>query len=137
MVIDTSALLAILLDEPERRGFNELIEAARTRLISAATLLETAIILEARRGEAAGRELDLFLHRARFEVVPVDADQVEIARAAYRRYGRGFHPAGLNYGDCFSYALAAATGEALLFKGSDFAQTDIAPVGPATGGLSP
>ncbi len=131
MVVDTSALLAVLLDEPERRRFNELIEAARTRLVSAATLLEAAIIVEARRGEAAGRELDLFLHRARFEVVPVDADQVDIARAAYRRFGKGLHSAALNYGDCFSYALAAATGEPLLFKGSDFARTDIPPADAA------
>src|SRR2546427_60618 len=108
MVVDTSALLAILLNEPERRRFNERIEADPTRLISAATLLETGIVLEQRGGEPAGRELDLFLHRARFEVVPVDQDQVEIARAAFRRYGKGRHPAGLNFGDCFSYALSKA-----------------------------
>jgi len=83
--------------------------------------------VELRNGEVAGRELDLFLHRAKIEIVPVDADQVEIARAAYRRYGKGVHPAGLNYGDCFSYALAKATGEPLLFKGSDFAKTDVRP----------
>jgi len=133
MVIDTSALLAILLDEPERRRFNELIEAARTRLVSAATVLESGIILETRRGEAAGRELDLFLHRARFEVVPVDADQVEIARGAHRRYGKGRHPAGLNYGDCFSYALAKTAAEPLLFKGANFTHTDLTPADAGAG----
>jgi ribonuclease VapC len=127
MIIDTSALVAILEDEPERRQFNECIEGAPTRLISAATLLEAGIVMEARRGEAAGLELDLLLQRARFEVVPVDAEQIEIAREAFRLYGRGRHPAGLNFGDCFSYALAASTGEPLLFKGSDFEKTDVTP----------
>src|SRR5258706_15517491 len=120
MVIDTSALLAILWDEPERRRFNERIEADPRRLVSAATLLETGIVVESRSGELAGRELDWFMHRARIEVSPVDADQVEIARAAFRKYGKGRHPAGLNFGDCFSYALAKASDEPLLFKGSDF-----------------
>jgi len=126
MVLDTSALLAILLDEPERRRFNELIEADPVRLISAANVLEAAIVLESRFGEPAGRELDLFLHRAKVEVTVVDGDQVEIARAAFRRFGKGRHLAGLNFGDCFAYALAVASGEPLLFKGSDFAQTDVA-----------
>lgn len=125
MVIDTSALLAILLDEPERRLFNEQIEGSTRRLVSAATLLEAGIVLETRSGAAAGRELDLLIHRARFEVVPVDLDQLELARDGFRRYGKGRHPAGLNFGDCFSYALAKLTGEPLLFKGSDFSQTDI------------
>jgi ribonuclease VapC len=125
MVLDTSALLAILLDEPERRRFNELIEADTVRLISAASVLEAAIVLETRSGEAAGRELDLFLHRAKVEVTAVDGDQVEIARAAFRRFGKRRHPAGLNYGNCFAYALAKASGEPLLFKGTDFAQTDV------------
>ncbi len=91
------------------------------------TLLEAPILVELRNGEEAGRELDLFLHRAKIEIVPVDADRVEVARAAYRRYGKGVHPAGLNYGDCFSYALAKATREPLLFKGRDFAKTDVRP----------
>ncbi|MEO7145580.1 MAG: type II toxin-antitoxin system VapC family toxin [Bryobacteraceae bacterium] len=127
MVIDTSAVLAILLDEPERRSFNERIQADSRRLISAGTLLECAIVMESRGGEAAGRELDLFLHRASFDVVAVDADQAEIARAAYRRYGKGRHAAGLNFGDCFAYALAKANGEPLLYKGADFARTDVIP----------
>lgn len=130
MVIDTSAVLAILNNEPERRRFNEAIEAAAVRLISAASLLETAIVLESRYGERAEADLDLFIHRARIDVVPVDADQVEVARLAFRRYGKGRHPAGLNFGDCFSYALAQATGHALLFKGDDFRRTDIHPALP-------
>ena len=125
MVLDTSALPAILLDEPERRLFNECIEASEKRLLSAASLLEASIVLESRSGELAGRELDLFLHRAKVEVTPVDEQQVEIARAAFRRYGKGNGPAGLNFGDCFSYALARARGEPLLYKGSDFTRTDI------------
>jgi len=125
MVIDTSALVAILLDEPERRAFNEKIEADPRRLLSAVTFVEAALVIEARVGEAGGRELDLFLHRAGVETVPVDADQAEIARRAFRRYGRGRHPAGLNFGDCFAYALVKTTGEPLLFKGDDFGRTDI------------
>jgi ribonuclease VapC len=125
MVLDTSALAAILFDEPERRQFNEKIEADPRRLLSAAALVEITRVIEARFGEAGGRELDLLLHRARVEIVALDADQAEIARHAYRAYGKGRHPAGLNFGDCFSYALAKATGEPLLFKGDDFARTDI------------
>lgn len=125
MVIDTSALIAILLDEPERRAFNEKIEADPRRLISAVSFVEASLVIETRVGEAGGRELDLFLHRAGVETVAVDGDQAEIARRAFRRYGRGRHPAGLNFGDCFAYALMKATGEPLLFKGDDFGRTDI------------
>jgi len=125
MVIDSSALLAILLDEPERRTLTEAIEADPRRLVSAATLLESAIVIESRRGEAAGRELDLLVHRAEIACVPVDGEQVQVARVAWRRYGKGRHPAGLSFGDCFSYALARVTGEPLLFRGEDFARTDV------------
>lgn len=125
MVIDTSALLAIFLAEPERKGFLNCIIEAPARLVSAANLLETGIVLEARRGEAAGREFDLFIVRASLEVVSVDGDQIDIARSAWRKYGKGRHPAGLNFGDCFAYALAKSVGEPLLCKGADFAQTDI------------
>lgn len=131
MVLDTSALVAVLFDEPERKEFVELIEAAQRRLLSAATLVEASIVLEARRGEAAGRELDLLLHRADVAVVPLDAEQAEVARRAWRRFGKGRHPAALAFGDCFSYALSAVTGEPLLFKGDDFAQTDVTPAHPA------
>lgn len=130
MVLDASALLAILLDEPERRSFTTAIEAAPRRIISAASLLECALVVEARRGEPAGRELDLLIHRGGVAVVAVDADQVDVARSAWRRYGKGRHPAGLNFGDCFAYALASVTGEPLLFKGDDFAQTDLVPALP-------
>ena len=125
MVIDTSALLAIFLAEPERKQFLKLITEAETRLISVANALETGIVLEARRGEAAGREFDLFLNHARVEMVAVDAEQVEVARAAWRRYGKGRHPASLNFGDCFAYALAKVRGEPLLAKGDDFLRTDV------------
>ena len=128
MVIDTSALVAIFLAEAERRQFLDRIVEAATRLISAANALETGIVLETRRGEAAGREFDLFLVRANLQVIPVDGEQVEIARSAWRRYGKGRHPAGLNFGDCFAYALAKSCGEPLLAKGTDFATTDIALV---------
>ena len=128
MVLDTSAVVAILFDEPERRSFTEAIEADRRRLISTASVLEAALLVEAGRGEAAGRELDLLLHRARVLLVSVDVEHVEIARQAWRRYGKGRHRAALNFGDCFAYALSASSGEPLLFKGDDFARTDVARV---------
>jgi ribonuclease VapC len=126
MVIDTSALVAVLFDEPERADYVARIAADGRRLISAATLVEAGILVEARRGESAGRELDLLLHRASVNCVAVDEQQASVARAAWRRFGKGRHPAGLNYGDCFSYALARVAGERLLFKGDDFSRTDIA-----------
>ena len=110
MVIDTSALVAIFLGEPERQSFLDNIIAAETRLVSAATVLEAGIVLEARRGESAGREFDLFVVRANFQIIPVDAEQADLARSAWRKYGKGRHPAALNFADCFSYALAKATG---------------------------
>jgi len=125
MVLDTSALVAVLFDEPDRPELVRTIAAARRRLISSATLVESSIVVESRRGEVAGRELDLFLHRAMVETVAVDEEQAQLARAAWRRYGKGRHPAGLNFGDLFAYALARASGEELLFKGDDFAKTDI------------
>ena len=126
MVIDSSALLAILLGEPEKAAFNERIEADPVRFMSAANYLEAAIIIDDRFGYEGGRDLRLFLTEAGIAIEPVTVEQAEIARVAYRRYGRGNHPARLNYGDCFAYALAKATGEPLRFKGHDFAQTDIA-----------
>lgn len=125
MVIDTSALIAIFFDEPERKAFLRLILEADGRRISAANVLEAGIVLESKRGEAAGREFDLFIVRANMEIVPVDAEQVEIARSAWRSYGKGRHSAGLNFGDCFAYALAKAQGEKLLAKGEDFRLTDV------------
>ncbi len=125
MVIDTSAIVAIALDEPEARAFEERIADDPVRMISAATLLETAMVIETRLGARGGGELDLWLHKAQVEIVAVDAELAEIARRAWRRFGKGRRPAGLNFGDCFSYALATLTQEPLLFKGSDFAETDI------------
>jgi ribonuclease VapC len=126
MVIDTSALAAIFFAEPERQRFLNAITSAEKRLLSAASMLETGIVLESRQGEAAGREFDLFVVRANLQIVSVDAEQAELARSAWRRYGKGRHPAALNYGDCFSYALAKSSDEPLLAKGTDFALTDIA-----------
>lgn len=125
MVVDTSALIAILCNEPEAPLFEEALERDATRLISAATLLETSIVIEARFGEAGGRELDLLIHKAQIQVEPVDQEQAEIARETYRTYGKGHHPAALNYGDCFAYALSSARGEPLLYKEDDFTKTDI------------
>ncbi len=128
MVFDTSALLALLLDEPEAEAFRTAVEDDTTRLVSAATLIETALVIEARKGEPGGRELDLLVHKAEVEVVPVEAEHVSEARRAYRRFGKGRHAAGLNFGDLFAYALARTSGEPLLFKGDDFTKTDIGRV---------
>lgn len=125
MVIDTSALVAMLRSEPEADAFEAAVETDPVRLMSTASLLETAIVIESRLGEPGGRELDLWLHRAEVELVPVDTEQAELARRAYRRYGKGRHPAGLNFGDCFGYALSVVSGEPLLFRGDDFALTDV------------
>jgi ribonuclease VapC len=125
VVIDTSALLAILLGESERGKFIQLLSESETRLLSAANALETAMVVESRRGEIAGRELDLFLYRTKTEIVAVDAEQFSIARFAWRKYGKGRHPAALNFGDCFAYALAKTSSEPLLAKGEDFRRTDL------------
>jgi ribonuclease VapC len=124
MVFDTS-VLALLLDEPESEDFRIAVEEDTTRLVSAATLLETALVIEARKGEPGGRELDALIQKADVAVVPVDAEHVSEARRAYRRFGKDRHAAGLNFGHLFAYALARAAGEPLLFKGDDFTKTDI------------
>ncbi|HMF68374.1 MAG TPA: type II toxin-antitoxin system VapC family toxin [Phyllobacterium sp.] len=128
MVIDTSAIVAIALDEPEAVSFEQEIASDPVRLISAATVLEATMVIETRLGEEGGRELDLWLYKAGVDIVVVDIDQLEAARRAWRRYGKGRHPAGLNYGDCFSYALAVSRQEPLLFKGEDFSKTDIVDI---------
>ena len=125
MVIDSSALLAILLDEPERTIFSTRIDADDIRLASTATLLETSMVVLARLGDKGAAELETLLHVVEVEPAPFTARQLRLSIDAFRRFGRGRHPAALNFGDCFSYALAAATGEPLLFKGDDFSQTDI------------
>lgn len=128
MVLDTSALLALLLDEPEAEDFRIAVEEDATRLVSAATLLETALVIEARKGEPGGRELDTLIQKAEAVIVPVEAEHVVEARRAYRRFGKGHRSAGLNFGDVFAYALARVSGEPLLFKGDDFTKTDIGRV---------
>jgi ribonuclease VapC len=125
MVLDTSAVLAILRDEPERRAFNEAIEAADSRHLSVASLVETSIVVEARYGAEGVRHLDRFLDRAGVTLVAVDVEQGNLARQAFSRFGKGRHAAGLNFGDCFSYALAQTLGEPLLYKGEDFSLTDV------------
>lgn len=126
MVIDTSALVAMLSNEPEAERFEAAVDNDSVLLMSTASYVETAIVIESRYGEPGGRELDLWLHRAAVDLVAVHPEQAHAARAAYRKYGKGRHPAGLNYGDCFSYALAKISGEPLLFKGDDFPNTDVA-----------
>lgn len=125
MTLDTSAVLAILKDEPEREEFAGLIEQAPRRLISAVSVLEAAMVLEGRQGDEAGLNLDWFLQRATVEIVAFDQEQLGMARSAFRRYGKGRHKAALNFGDCAAYALAQWTGEPLLFKGPDFSTTDV------------
>ena len=125
MIVDTSAVLAILFREQDAERFARAITSAPTRRMSAATLLETSIVLESRSGPASGYELDAFLEQAGIELEPVTPQQAQAARRAWRRFGKGNHPAGLNLGDCFAYALAEATREPLLFKGGDFELTDI------------
>jgi ribonuclease VapC len=129
MVIDTSALIAMLTDEPAASSLETAVQEDPVRLMSTASYLEAAIVIETRFGEPGGRELDLWLHRAGVDLVAVDPDQAEAARAGYRRYGKGRHRAGLNYGDCFAYALAKISGQPLLFTGDDFGHTDIGVVG--------
>jgi ribonuclease VapC len=130
MVIDTSALIAILLQEQDAVRLAEAIEAGSPLLLSAASLFEASMVIESRKGEAGGRELDLLIYRSGIEVVAVDQDQAETARQAWRRFGKGRHPAALNYGDCFSYALAKSRRLPLLFRGNDFVRTDIEAVLP-------
>lgn len=129
MTIDTSAVIAILFDEAERQEFNTRIVDAERKLISAVSVLEATIVLESRNRDNTS-DLDLFLLRSGITVVPFDGDQLAFARAAFRRYGKGRHRAALNFGDCVAYALAQWSGEPLLFKGTDFAATDVASAIP-------
>ncbi len=125
MVIDTSAIAAILFDEPERVVFNQKI-AAVPGYISAPTLVECSLVVEARKQSLGRAELELFVSTAALTVVPFDSAQAELAILAWRTYGKGRHSANLNFGDCFSYALAKFRNEPLLFKGNDFSKTDVA-----------
>jgi ribonuclease VapC len=129
MIADTSALIAILRDEPETTACAQAIADATVRRVSAVTFVETAAVIDASRDPIASRRLDELLHEAEFVIEPVTEAQARIAREAYRDFGRGSgHPARLNFGDCFAYALAKSLKEPLLFKGDDFTKTDIVSV---------
>ena len=128
MIVDTSAVIAVLKEEPEAGRFlRELTASGGPKRMSAANYLEAAIVVDANRNPLLSRRLDDLVAQTGIAVEPVDREQAEIARAAYRDFGKGSgHPAGLNYRDCFAYALARARREPLLFKGDDFSQTDVA-----------
>lgn len=125
MILDSSALVAILTGESEADTFIDILSRAPVRRISAATYVEISIVLEAQHGPEMLRQCDALLRRAAVAIEPVSEAQAHLARQAYLDYGKGRHPAGLNFGDCFAYALAKTLGEPLLFKGNDFAQTDV------------
>jgi ribonuclease VapC len=125
VTLDTSAVLAILCDEGERAEFIDLIGEAPRRIMSAVSVLEASMVLEGRKGDEAGDDLDRFLQKASIEIMPFDQEQLAQARRAFRRFGKGRHKAALNFGDCAAYALALCSGEPLLFKGADFTATDI------------
>ena len=125
MVLDTSALVAILQDEPERVALTRALRDDPVRRMSTATLVEAGIVMQGRHGDDGAARLDALLARAAVEVIPLTAAHAAAAREAFRRFGKGRHPAALNYGDCFSYALAVALAEPLLFVGDDFGQTDV------------
>ena len=128
MIVDTSAILAILREEPEAAACARAIEEASVRRISAANYLEAAIVIDLSRDPVASRRFDDLLRAAGMVIEPVTEDQARLGRAAYRDFGKGSgHPAKLNFGDCFAYALARASGESLLFKGKDFIHTDVSP----------
>ena len=127
MIVDSSAILAILFAEPDASVFAKAISEAESCKVSAATFVEVAVVVEAHTKDSGSRQLDAFLRRAGIEIQSVTEEQAHLARQAYSDFGKGRHPAGLNFGDCFSYALAKATGEPLLFKGNEFSKTDIAP----------
>jgi len=125
VIVDSSALIAVVNRESDAERYEEAMLTAPNCRMSVANILEAYMVVEGRGGAAAGHELNIVLARAGIEAVPVTVEQMEAARQAWRRFGRGSHPAALNFGDCFAYALARVTGEPLLFKGGDFPQTDI------------
>ena len=125
MIIDSSALLAILHLEPEAERFARAISLDQSRFISAANWLETSIVISLRVGEEGLHDFDLLTSKLKIETVPVTSKQAEIARWAFLHYGKGIHPARLNFGDCFAYALSKEMGQPILFKGEDFGKTDL------------
>jgi ribonuclease VapC len=127
MIIDTSALVAVLEQEAEAERIAHTLASTSERMLSAANLVEVAIVMQARRGDDGARDLDLLLAKLKVDIADVTAGQAEIARKAFRRYGRARHPANLNFGDCFAYALAKDKSATLLFKGDDFSRTDVMP----------
>ena len=128
MIVDTSVIIAILRDESDAENLSAAVESAEVRRVSAGTYVEAAIVVDANRDPVLSRRLDSFLHQALISIEPVTVEQARIAREAYRDYGKGRHRAGLNFGDCFAYALAKEKGEPLLFKGNDFGKTDVEAV---------
>lgn len=126
MVLDTSAIIAILFGEPEQQQFIDKIQSASSRLLSAVSFVESSIVLVRELDWNGIEDLDQLIRKAEIDVVSVDREQALAARQAYRRFGKGPHPAGLNFGDCFAYALSQTSGEPLLFKGNDFHHTDVA-----------
>ena len=130
IAIDTSALTAVVFGESDAGRFiAAMLGNAGDCLVSAATLVEAGIVVEAKQGQSAAQDLRLLIDQIGAEVVPVDAAAASVATAAWQRFGKGRHPAALNFGDCFSYALAKISGASLLYKGDDFTQTDIARAG--------
>lgn len=125
MILDTSAILAILFGEDDMKIYEQAIATATVRRVSAGNYLEASIVVQSRGGRESLEHLDALLQRASVDVVPVTVDQVRAARLAWTKFGKGNHRASLNFGDCFAYALAVTTQEPLLFKGDDFADTDI------------
>ena len=128
MVIDTSAIIAILYEETEADLFANAISSASIKLMSAGTALELSIVSRAKKGEIGKKKVIAFLFASKIDMIPFDTEQLEIARDAFAKYGKGNHKAKLNFGDCFSYAIAKVSREPLLFKGNDFSLTDIEPV---------
>jgi ribonuclease VapC len=125
MIVDTSAVIAVLFGEPEADSYTRLIHDADRCLISTGTFLELSIVIERQTGPEVARQCDMFFRRAGIIIEPFTVEQAHIARQAFHDFGKGRHPAGLNFGDCFAYALTKVTGEPLLFKGKDFKKTDI------------
>lgn len=125
MIVDTSAVIAILFNENDAELYAQTIARAEVCRMSAATFVEVSIVVEAQTKNSGSRQLDAFMRRASIAIEPVTEEHAYLARQAFTDFGKGRHSAGLNYGDCFSYALAKASGEPLLFKGNDFAKTDL------------